>query len=788
MSATSQDPNRADMRLVLPNVPRVGFYGTMRKAGIDRCPEDIAFPACLVAIGTYLGEKFLGCSHQGAGGKSDISCGYAYFMGVSGAGFGLCWNTERWDHGIWNIWYLCDDPFAPICRALDSIGYTYEILGNSDVATEVRFPAYADAGTLRRKMMESIKAGRPVLGFGLVGPPEPGIIAGYDDGGDTIIGWSFFQDDKAFQKGVTFESSGYFRQTGWLQAVPGLILLGEKKPLPPLRQICQDALQWGAAVMRQAGVHHNFAHGIAAYKAWTAALLDEADFQSADQGCLLHQLEVESAAVGYLAEARSYCGTFLRDAAALLPEAGEQLRLAAGCFSVEHDLMWRMWELETPAGPPVDAAGKAAHFARRTTRQSMVDLIQVCRSRDEEALQYIEAALVILAKGRQPSATPPQRALLSKVPYIGWDRSRTGGQAENTYMCAAMKAGLAGMDEPYSYEFLMGVSGVAFRLAWNAERLDGGNISTLCIGDDPLEHYRRAFRAVGWVPKFMGNLGWKSSNVGKNETNIYKGPDYLGDQLEFYDEPAMRGAIVENIYYKRYPVLAVAVVYPPECGVVAGFDEGGDVLIGWNHFQNFPENKAGGNLAYEPTGHFRKRCWFADTVGLILFHYKTVKPPLYNTYQRALEWAVRLIRTSKFRHYYSGLAAYAAWVQALRDDPGFADPDPAARGIRLMCHDDAISCIGEGRLYAAAFLQNMVPVFPAAAQHLLAAAACYQRELTLVEKMTKIVNQRAPASAALLADAGNRQQLVFLIWEAKECEEEAAKLLEAALADIKPVP
>lgn len=34
----------------------------------------------------------------------------------------------------------------------------------------------------------------PVIAIGVVGPPEPCIVAGYDKGGEVLIGWSFFQD------------------------------------------------------------------------------------------------------------------------------------------------------------------------------------------------------------------------------------------------------------------------------------------------------------------------------------------------------------------------------------------------------------------------------------------------------------------------------------------------------------------------------------------------------------------------------------------------------------------
>ena len=46
----------------------------------------------------------------------------------------------------------------------------------------------------QQRIIESIDGGHPVIGFGVVGPPEACIITGYDDGGEVLIGWSLFQE------------------------------------------------------------------------------------------------------------------------------------------------------------------------------------------------------------------------------------------------------------------------------------------------------------------------------------------------------------------------------------------------------------------------------------------------------------------------------------------------------------------------------------------------------------------------------------------------------------------
>ncbi|GAB3433445.1 hypothetical protein [Flindersiella endophytica] len=45
-----------------------------------------------------------------------------------------------------------------------------------------------------------------MLAFGIIGPPECGILTGYDQDGDVILGYSYFQEPDVV---------GYYEQTDW---------------------------------------------------------------------------------------------------------------------------------------------------------------------------------------------------------------------------------------------------------------------------------------------------------------------------------------------------------------------------------------------------------------------------------------------------------------------------------------------------------------------------------------------------------------------------------------------
>ncbi len=65
-----------------------------------------------------------------------------------------------------------------------------------------------------------------MIAFGIVGPPEPVIITGFDEGGDVLTGWSFFQGFPPFNEGLEYEPGeegqpGYFRKRDWFKDAAG---------------------------------------------------------------------------------------------------------------------------------------------------------------------------------------------------------------------------------------------------------------------------------------------------------------------------------------------------------------------------------------------------------------------------------------------------------------------------------------------------------------------------------------------------------------------------------------
>jgi hypothetical protein len=385
------------VRVVLEGVPRVHFY-----EGGKRCPEDIILPSVVRAVLEYLGETGMGsreygCKHCLAQNPDcTVLCTYAFLVGVSGAASFLSWK-EGWHGDNPAIFYMSADAAAPERRIFEAVGYEHEWV--------TKEPGRDNEALFRERIADSIGRGMPVLGYGVVGPPEASIITGYDEGGDVLIGWSFFQGSTEFSAAIEYEKTGQFRKRDWFKDTECLLIIGDRKDKPSLEETCREALRWMLHVARTPMVRpesdapewyrqrHN---GLAAYDAWAEHLLREEGWPAADQALLRAHHQIHNDAVGTVAEARWYGSVFLAQLVegfvAGPGKRGTQAEIlhAAACYAAEHDLMWEVWELAGGIDNPEAYTAMADPAARR----AMAEIVRQARDQDAQAAEYLERALV----------------------------------------------------------------------------------------------------------------------------------------------------------------------------------------------------------------------------------------------------------------------------------------------------------------------------------------------------------------------------------------------------------
>ena len=355
------------VRFVLDGVPRVGFYPDVKDKGGKPWPEDFIFPSCLRAILEYHG---------------DTGNDYIHLMGVSGAGFFLNWGGWQGDNVA--LYYMSADLGALFTHTFEAIGYESQTSSCRKPGTHTQ--------AIREIVLAEINAGRPCLAHGVVGPPETSIITGYDDGGEVLIGWSFFQADAEAQKPLEFEPNGYFRKRDWEAETWDVFTVGQRKYEPDRKAAFRNALRWGLEVARTPKTWQNRPNGIAAYDAWIEHLQRDAEIANWKPGDSPDPpFNVHRDATDTIAEGRWYVSHFLvRETPECMPYQASHLYAAASCYAKEHELMWAVWRNE---GGMHRNPETAANFNDPDVRHRSITLIEQARDLDKQAADHIEAAL-----------------------------------------------------------------------------------------------------------------------------------------------------------------------------------------------------------------------------------------------------------------------------------------------------------------------------------------------------------------------------------------------------------
>jgi RNA polymerase sigma factor (sigma-70 family) len=370
------------VRTVLEKVPVVSFelHQREKKDGLAPCPESMPFPSCLRAFLEFRGDGlgFEKISVHGREWRLDNT--HVFLLGTTGAAFRLSWRPG-WHMDNPLLTNISSDPMAPYHRGIESVGYSYEVIQKE--------PGRDNETYFRERIIESIRSrGNPVIATGIVGPPVECLITGFDEAGEVLIGWSFFQHIDEVKGDIEYEPGGYFRKRRWFDDAGMLIVLGERRPRRPLEALYREALEWALTVARTPSVDGR-RNGFAAYEAWAAAILEDSEFEGRPMPELRHRYHAHQDAVGTIAEGRWYAHNFLHRIAADIP-APPALEQAAICYDAQHSLMWQVWGLVGGYG---DSEEHASRFVDSAVRKQTAELILQARAKDVEAAERIEEAL-----------------------------------------------------------------------------------------------------------------------------------------------------------------------------------------------------------------------------------------------------------------------------------------------------------------------------------------------------------------------------------------------------------
>ncbi|HEX2946962.1 MAG TPA: AraC family transcriptional regulator [Clostridia bacterium] len=348
---------RTEKSCILFGVPKVEYT----------YEEMTPFPACLRSILNYMGQQI----------------DYSYLMAASGAAFRLRWNLNCWDGGNVDIQNIYENRLEPFERSFKAAGRNYSILLRSNT----------DKEGFTKFIKSEIDSGRPVIALGIIGPPEACIITGYDDDGDTLLGWNLFQDNPEFAKDVKLHETGYFICSSWWEnnCTCMVMSVGEETiPSTSRKDIVLNAID----IMSRKSVSFRneytsesqiYTGGQAAYDAWAKAVGNDGEFpENAILPILFERIMCQHDAQVMVGEGRSYAAVFMDRLGSDNPAAAKHCGEAAEYFRKAVQCMHKIDEAK---GGYMQTEEVTRKFAQRDVRRQITALILEAKQYEAKACE-----------------------------------------------------------------------------------------------------------------------------------------------------------------------------------------------------------------------------------------------------------------------------------------------------------------------------------------------------------------------------------------------------------------
>jgi hypothetical protein len=327
---------------------------------------------------------------------------------------------------------------------------------------------------------------------------------------------------------------------------------------------------------------------------------------------------------------------------------------------------------------------------------------------------------------------------------------------EATPFPACLRSVLNYLGQEIDYCSLMATTGASFRLRWNRDIWDGGNVDVQVIYEDPTEAFTRGFAGAGRTVTMLHR---------EKQTKKEDFTSFIRKEID-----------------SGRPLIALGIIGPPEACIITGYRNNGDTLLGWNFFQSRPE--FGGGNTIDESGYFVTDQWWENPCTTLLM---AVGEEQTNPYTREtlLRNALQILTVESIGPYAGGQAAYKLWAEKMADDREFSSGLPLPQLFeRLMCQNDALTMITEGRFYAHYFMRYISDCYakealPGKAEAAAKAAELFGKIGEVGKSMWSMLGgQTEEEQARTLAAPETRAKIVPLI-------EKAAQFEKAAMEQIR---
>jgi len=351
---------KTEQSCILYGVPKVAYT-------YEECTP---FCASLKACLNYIGQQI----------------DYSYIMAITGASFRLRWNTKFWDGGNVDIMNIYEDGYEVFKRAFHAAGRSYQILRRENSNKE----------EFTRFIKAEIDEGRPVIAQGIIGPPEACLITGYQNDGETLLGWNCFQENQEFAKEVTQGEEGYFICKNWWEneCTVAVMSVGERQEeLISHKEILTNAIEIltkEKIVFRgkDGKITAEYAGGQIAYDAWAKAVADDKEFPAkAILPILFERIMCQGDAQVMVGEGRSYAAYFMEWVGRENEKVSDKCNKAAKYFRKAAECAFQMNE---PKGGFIQDEQTTRKFAEPEVRKQIVPLIYKAKENEAKACELMK--------------------------------------------------------------------------------------------------------------------------------------------------------------------------------------------------------------------------------------------------------------------------------------------------------------------------------------------------------------------------------------------------------------
>ena len=264
--------------------------------------------------------------------------------------------------------------------------------------------------------------------------------------------------------------------------------------------------------------------------------------------------------------------------------------------------------------------------------------------------------------------------ILYGVPRVEW-----GTYGGSTPYPICLKACADYLGDDLDYAGILVSCGGAFRFTWNEAEWDLGNVDIYHTFTEGAEETIYSYAAKA--------LGRDFSMLGRTESTT---------KDEFI-------SFIKQHIDKGYPCIAQGIIGPPEACIITGYRDNGNTLLGWNFFQNDPA--FGGEVQFDDCGYFICDSWWENTDTQSVMCLGPVIEDAHST-EEILKNAVAVMSPRKDGDYQKGIAGFSAWADMLSDNKAFSSDNDSLLFERMLCQDDATTCLIDGRGSALQSLQK----------------------------------------------------------------------------------